>query len=66
MALRALLKRIEQAEERLKRAANGNPNGFKPLYRPEKTERLRIMGRPAFDAEVWETAAAMDGNTDLN
>jgi hypothetical protein len=37
MALLALVKRIEQAEEMLRRAAYENPNGFKPLYRPEKT-----------------------------
>lgn len=66
MALRALLKRIEQAEEMLKRVAYGNPNGLKPLYRAEKIERLKRMGRQAFDAEVGERAATMDGNTGLN
>jgi hypothetical protein len=66
MALRALVKRIEQAEETLRRAAYENPNGFKPLYRAEKTERLRRMGRLGFEAEVEATAASMDGNTGLN
>ncbi len=61
MALRTLVKRIEQAEETLRRASYGNPNGFKPLYRAEKTERLRRIGRQAFEAEVEATAATMDG-----
>ena len=66
MALRAVLKRIEQAEETVRRDAYVNPNGFKPLYRAEKTERLRRMGRQTFDAEVRETAATADENIGLN
>ncbi len=62
MALRALLKRIEQAEKALKNAANATPTTFKPLFRSEKTEQLRRMGRQAFEAEVEATAATLDGN----
>jgi hypothetical protein len=62
MGVRTTLKRIERAEKALKKAANANPNTLKPLFRSEKTERVRTIGRLAFEAEVEAAAATMDGN----
>jgi hypothetical protein len=62
MGIRTTLKRIERAEKALKNLANASPATFKPLYRSEKTERVRRIGRQAFEAEVEATAATWDGN----
>ena len=63
MAIRTTLKRIERAEKALKNLANPSPTIFKSLIWSEKTERLRRIGRQAFEAEVWEAAATLDGDT---
>lgn len=59
MGIQTVLRRIEQAEKALENAAYASPNRFQPLYRQEKTERLRRIGRQAFEAEVEATGATM-------
>ena len=59
MGIQSTMKRIERAEKALKNLANASPTIFKPLYRSEKIERVRRIGRQAFEAEVEATAATM-------
>jgi hypothetical protein len=62
MGIRTALKRIERAEKALKNAACANPSAFKPIFRSEKTRRLRNIGRQVFDAEVQAIAATWNAN----